>query len=157
MVNWARVAAERKEEGGFGLSWIIVETLILFSLYCYYVLFTIVLCFTDRTPGTGLLFLNFKLLTNLNLQAFKEKVEMSWNSPYCQHNWHFCMRFDMSNQEEPWKQVTKPWEVWNRKSGFSDQTSTSYGEPLVPISSIASDKTQSLVLKYQSLVIKLNR
>ena len=33
-----------------------------------------------------------------------------------------------------------------QKSGFSDQTSTSYGEPFVPISSIGSDKTQSLVL-----------
>ena len=32
-----------------------------------------------------------------------------------------------------------------------------YGEPFVPKLSIASDKTQSLVLKYQSLVIKLNR
>ena len=65
MVNWATVAAERKEEGGFGLSWIKVKTLILFSLCCYFVLFTIVLCFTDWTPGTGELFSNFKFLTNL--------------------------------------------------------------------------------------------
>ena len=48
-------------------------------------------------------------------KPLKKKAETSWNSPYCQRNWHFCVRLDMSNQEEPWKQVPKPWEAWNKK------------------------------------------
>ena len=36
-------------------------------------------------------------------KPLKKKAETSWNSPYCQRNWHFCVRFDMSNQNWSWE------------------------------------------------------